>query len=295
MKILKKETVIKMKQVEHLSNEKRLLERMSSQFITTLYKTFQDAHKLYMVLRFVPGGELFTHLRKAGKFPNDVAKFYLAEIVCALEHLHQHNIVYRDLKPENVLLDADGHIKLTDFGLSKDSITGHSLTHTFCGTPEYLAPEVIHGSGYGLSVDWWSLGTLLFEMLTGLPPFYNENLHVMYEKIVRAKLNFPSFLSDKAKSFLSQLLDRNPKTRLGGGDHDAVDVKKHPFFDTVDWTKLYYKEVDVPFKPHTNRTDSTDTTYVDDEFKREMPRDTPAQTNSSLGVNFPGFTYSGTK
>jgi len=249
-----------------------------------------------MVLDYFTGGELFHHLKNTGRFSEERARFYAAEIISALEELHKHTIVYRDLKPENVLLDEDGNIRLTDFGLSKESVSSNVLTHTFCGTPEYLAPEVIHGTGYNQAVDWWSLGTLLYEMLTGLPPFYNENLHVMYEKIIRAKLTFPGYLSENAKSFLSRLLERNPKERLGGGDTDAEEVKKHPFFDGIDWVKLRKKELTPPFKPHTSRG-KEDTTNIDEEFKTETPKDTPVinsslQQRGSKPLIFPDFTYS---
>ena len=168
-----------------------------------------------MVLDYFTGGELFFHLKNGGCFPEERAKFYAAEITLALQCLHENGIIYRDLKPENVLLDDEGHIKLTDFGLSKEDIAGNQMTHTFCGTPEYLAPEVIKGSWYGKSVDWWSMGTLLYEMLTGLPPFYNENLHLMYERIVTMPLTFPDDMSEEAKSLLSGLLERDPRKRLG--------------------------------------------------------------------------------
>jgi serine/threonine protein kinase len=278
------------KQVAHTQTERKVLEEIDNPFIVSLRFAFQTGDKLYMILDFFTGGELFFHLKQNGRFNEDRARFYAAEIVLALECLHKHNIIYRDLKPENVLLDGDGHIKLTDFGLSKDSISGSALTHTFCGTPEYLAPEVIHGSGYGQAVDWWSLGTLLYEMLTGLPPFYNENLHVMYEKIIRAKLTFPSYLSAKAISFLTALLERNPKQRLGGGESNAEEVKKHAFFEGMDWDKMSTKEVKVPFKPSVSG--EKDVNYVDIEFKSEFPKDTPVQQSSIANrVNFPGFTY----
>lgn len=164
-------------------------------------------------MEYFSGGELFFHLKNIGRFSEERSKFYAAEIILAIECLHSHNIVYRDLKPENVLLDSDGHIRLTDFGLAKDGVANYDipdkdlhLTRTFCGTPEYLAPEMIARVGYGLCVDWWSLGTLLYEMLTGLPPFYDQNIHIMYEKIVRAKLILPNYLSNNCKSLLAGLL-----------------------------------------------------------------------------------------
>jgi serine/threonine protein kinase len=290
MKVLKKAQLLARKQVAHTQTERKVLEEIDNPFIVSLRFAFQTSDKLYMILDYFTGGELFFHLKQNGRFPEDRARFYAAEIVLALECLHQNGIIYRDLKPENVLLDGDGHIKLTDFGLSKDSINGQSLTHTFCGTPEYLAPEVIYGAGYGKPVDWWSLGTLLYEMLTGLPPFYNENLHVMYEKIVRAKLTFPSYLSSKSVSFLSALLERDPKKRLGGGESDAEEVKKHIFFQDMNWDKMSTKEVKVPFKPAV--MGDKDLNYVDIEFKSELAKDTPVQQSSIANkVNFPNFTY----
>jgi len=292
MKVLKKSHLVARKQVAHTQTERKVLENIEHPFIVSLRFAFQTEDKLYMILDYFTGGELFFHLKNTGRFKEYRAKFYAAEIILAIECLHSHNIVYRDLKPENVLLDDQGNIILTDFGLSKESVTSDNLTHTFCGTPEYLAPEVIHGSGYGKPVDWWSLGTLLYEMLTGLPPFYNQNLHVMYEKIIRAKLTFPEYLSPEAKSLLTGLLDRDPKTRLGSGPTDAEEIKNHPFFKEIDWKKLYNRELSPPFKPNVSDS-KEDTSNVDEEFTREVPRDTPAQPSKLQGpkVNFPGFTY----
>lgn len=293
MKVLKKQHLVARKQVKHTQTERRVLENIEHPFIVSLRYAFQTEDKLYMILDYFTGGELFFHLKNTGRFPEARAKYYAAEITLALECLHANGIIYRDLKPENVLLDDLGHIRLTDFGLSKESIVGDQLTHTFCGTPEYLAPEVIHGSGYGKAVDWWSLGTLLYEMLTGLPPFYNQNLHVMYEKIIRAKLVFPAYLSPEAKSLLSGLLDRDPKTRLGCGETDAAELKAHPFFADIDFEKLYRKEIPPPFKPKVV-DGALDTSNVDEEFKRELPKDTPiapSRLNQNAKVNFPDFTY----
>jgi serine/threonine protein kinase len=291
MKVLKKEQLLKRKQVAHTQTERKVLEEIDHPFIVSLRFAFQTHDKLYMVLDYFNGGELFFHLKANGRFSEELARFYAAEIVLAIECLHENTIVYRDLKPENVLLDEEGHIRLTDFGLSKDSISGNTLTHTFCGTPEYLAPEIIHGAGYNKAVDWWSLGTLLYEMLTGLPPFFNTNVHVMYEKIMRATLAFPAYVSPEAQSLLTGLLQRNPQARLGGGPRDALDLKEHPFFAPIDWVKLTRKEVVPPFKPYT-KDGVEDISNVPDEFKKEAPKDTPVNPSAlKARVNFPDFSY----
>jgi len=181
MKVLRKEAIIARKQVDHTRAEKAILQKIEHPFIVKLNYAFQTEDKLYMVLDFVNGGELFFHLKKEGKFSEERVRLYSAEIALALHHLHSRDIVYRDLKPENILIDADAHICITDFGLSKEIISDE-VTHTFCGTPEYLAPEVLKGQGHGCPVDWWSLGTLIYEMLTGLPPFYSQNINIMYQK-----------------------------------------------------------------------------------------------------------------
>jgi len=218
--------------------------------------------------------------------------------------MHQNRIIYRDLKPENILLDETGHIRLTDFGLSKELDPESETTLTFCGTPEYLAPEVILGQPYGQSCDWWSLGTVLYEMITGMGPFYDENLHMMYDKILRAKLTFPVdsniVVSANAKKFIAALLERNTKVRLGSGGKKGVEeIKKHPFFEGIDWEKLVKKETVAPFIPTVES--KLDTTYIDEEFISERPIDTPANSNSLLGkatpmgsqAVFPDFTFDG--
>jgi len=291
MKILKKQQLVKRRQVAHTKTERKVLEDIGHPFIVSLRFAFQTDTKLYLILDYFTGGELFFHLKTIGRFDEKRTKFYSAEITLALECLHQNTIVYRDLKPENVLLDEDGHVRLTDFGLSKESVQGKLVTHTFCGTPEYLAPEVIHGAGYGQAVDWWILGTLIYEMLTGLPPFFNQNLHVMYEKIVRAKLTFPSYFGTNAKQILTELLDRSPKSRLGS-TNDAADIKTHTFFADIDWDALLKMEIEPPFKPKVTEG-KLDVGNVDDEFKMETPKDTPVVASTLKKVNFPGFTYKG--
>jgi serine/threonine protein kinase len=191
MKVMRKDAIIQKNQVTHTKDEKSILQKIIHPFIVRLHYAFQTPDKLYMILDYVNGGELFYHLKKEGKFDVERVRFYSAEIASAIGHLHSLGIVYRDLKPENILLDRIGHICITDFGLSKEiSLDSKDGTKTFCGTPEYLAPEVLRGLGHGHAVDWWSLGTLIYEMLTGLPPFYNKNINYMYQKNINWRVNF---------------------------------------------------------------------------------------------------------
>jgi len=293
MKTLKKQMLRARKQIKNTKTERRVLELIDHPFLVSLKFAFQTDTKVYMVLDYFTGGELFFHLKHGGRFSEARARFYTAEITLALECLHENNIIYRDLKPENVLLDDDGHVRLTDFGLSKESIQGNQLTHTFCGTPEYLAPEVVQSKWYGKAVDWWSMGTLLYEMLTGWPPFYNENMHVMYDRIVRAPLTFPKDMSPEAKSLLTGLLQRDPRQRLGS-TNGMQDFKDHPFFRGIDWVALYEKKITPPFIPQTS-DGAASTDNVDDEFKMEKVKDTPV-TSSNLkdAFNMDGFTFADT-
>lgn len=289
MKVLRKDTIVARKQVTHTKAEKNILMKIQHPFIVNLNYAFQTKDKLYMILDYINGGELFFHLKKEGRFAESRVKLYAAEIVCALAHLHSLDIVYRDLKPENILLDSEGHICITDFGLSK-KLEADGGTHTFCGTPEYLAPEVLKGHGHGIAVDWWSLGTLLFEMMTGLPPFYAQNVNVMYQKILSGELRFPNYISEEAKSLLEGLLTRDPALRLGtkGGD----EVKGHPWFVDLDWEKLVRKEIEPPFKPKVRSND--DTSQIDPQFTRERPIDSVAETSvlsESVQNGFDGFSY----
>jgi len=288
MKVLRKDTIIARKQVSHTKSEKNILMKIQHPFIVNLNYAFQTKDKLYMILDYINGGELFFHLKKEGRFAEPRVKLYAAEIAAALDHLHNLDIVYRDLKPENILLDAEGHICITDFGLSKQ-IESPDGTHTFCGTPEYLAPEVLKGQGHGVAVDWWSLGTLLFEMLTGLPPFYAQNVNVMYTKILSGELKFPTYISENAKSLLEGLLTRDPEKRLGS--NGGQDIKVHPWFAEIDWEKLIRKEIEPPFKPKVQGIE--DISQIDKVFIAEPPVDSvPDQSVlSESAQNFEGFTY----
>src|SRR3989338_7123511 len=247
--------------------EKQILQEINHPFIVKLFYAFQTDEKLYLVLQFLPGGELFFHLKEETKFDVERAKFYAAQIVLAIEHLHKNDIIYRDLKPENVVLDSDGYVVLTDFGLAKTSISNATPTYTFCGTPEYLAPEILKGQGHAKAVDWWSLGILLYEMMVGLPPFYSENINEMYELILKAPLKFPSSVPADAQSLLKSLLEREEYKRLGGGPSDGAEIRAHPFFKNINWDSLYHKDISAPLKPQLN--DGNDTKYVDTEFTSE--------------------------
>jgi len=271
------------------------LQRIQHPFIVKLHFAFQTKDKLYMILDYVNGGELFFHLKKEGRFAESRVKFYAAEITSAIAHLHSLGIVYRDLKPENILLDSGGHICITDFGLSKE-IKEDEGTHTFCGTPEYLAPEVLKGQGHGMGVDWWSLGTLIYEMLTGLPPFYSQNINIMYQKILNGELRFPSYVSPEAQSLLEGLLTRDVDKRLGSGAEGSNDVKKHPFFKDIDWDKLDRKVLEPPFKPKVKNNE--DLSQIDEVFTGEKPQDSLpdhslSDTMGGKDSNFDGFTYNG--
>jgi len=243
IKILKKQHIIRLKQVEHVLSEKETLSLLDSPFVVSLYKTFKDEQKLYMVMEYVVGGELFTHLRKAGKFPNDVAKFYAAEIITCISYIHSNGIVYRDLKPENVLLDNRGHIKLTDFGFAK---VIKDRTWTLCGTPEYLAPEIILSTGHGKGVDWWALGILIYEMLVGYPPFFHDTPFKIYEKILQGKIEFPRFLDTSAKDLIKKLLKKDKTKRIGCLKNGVDDIKNHKWFKGVDWKILSGRSIPTP-------------------------------------------------
>ncbi|KAI8387511.1 kinase-like domain-containing protein [Blakeslea trispora] len=247
MKVLKKSEVVRLKQVEHLMSEKQILSSVRFPFIVDLFCTFQDETNLYMLLEYVVGGELFTHLRRAGRFTNDMTRFYASEIVLAIEYLHSKDIIYRDLKPENLLIDHQGHIKITDFGFAKKVV---DRTWTLCGTPEYLAPEIIQSKGHGKAVDWWALGILIFEMLAGYPPFFDDNSFGIYEKILMGKVQFAAHFDPLAKDLLKRLLVSDRTKRLGNLKGGSEDVKRHKWFRGVDWIGLLDKNVRAPIIPH---------------------------------------------
>ncbi|KAI4740276.1 Pkinase-domain-containing protein [Aureobasidium sp. EXF-12298] len=247
VKVLKKQQVVKMKQVEHTNDERRMLQKVKHPFLITLWGTFQDSKNLYMVMDFIEGGELFSLLRKSQRFPNPVAKFYAAEVTLALDYLHSMDIIYRDLKPENLLLDRNGHLKITDFGFAKEV---PDITWTLCGTPDYLAPEVVSSKGYNKSVDWWSLGILIFEMLCGFTPFWDSGSPLkIYENILRGRVKYPPYVHPDAQDLLSKLITHDLTKRLGNLHGGSKDVMQHPWFAEVTWERLAKKDIDAPYVP----------------------------------------------
>ncbi|KAH6587813.1 hypothetical protein BASA50_011115 [Batrachochytrium salamandrivorans] len=292
MKVLVKKDIVERQEVQHTLSERNVLIQASHPFLVGLKHSFQTPEKLYLILDYKNGGELFFYLQRETAFSEQRAKFYVCELILALEHLHKYNIVYRDLKPENVLLDCHGHIALTDFGLCKENMTFDETTHTFCGTSEYLAPEVLTGQGYGKAVDWWSLGILFYEMTTGLPPFYSENTNLMYKKILHNDLVFPPGFPPQAQSLCRGLIDRDPKRRLGAGPQDAEEIKNHPYFLDVDWNQLLKRRVRPPFKPMV--VSELDTTNFDPAFTESIAVDSlpiDAPLSETLQENFKGFTF----
>uniref|UniRef100_A0A8C1R0N4 non-specific serine/threonine protein kinase n=1 Tax=Cyprinus carpio TaxID=7962 RepID=A0A8C1R0N4_CYPCA len=298
MKILKKEVIVAKDEVAHTLAENRVLQNSKHPFLTALKYSFQTHDRLCFVMEYANGGELFFHLSRDRVFSEDRARFYGAEIVSALDYLHsEKNVVYRDLKLENLMLDKDGHIKITDFGLCKEGITDGATMKTFCGTPEYLAPEVLEDNDYGRAVDWWGLGVVMYEMMCGRLPFYNQDHERLFELILMEDIRFPRTLAPDAKSLLSGLLKKDPKQRLGGGPDDAKEIMQHKFFTGIEWQDVYEKKLVPPFKPQV--TSETDTRYFDEEFTGQTITITPPGQDDSMESfdserrpHFPQFSYS---
>ncbi len=280
MKILSKDMILRRKQVGRTQSENRILRKIDHPYLVGMKYAFQAETKLYLVLDYVNGGDLFGHLQTVKRFNVDQVRLYAAEMVLAFEHLHSLNIVYRDLKPENVLVCFDGHLKLTDFGLIKENMTSESTTSSFCGTPEYLAPEVIVGdkknpSRYGKDVDWWALGILMFEMLVGRPPFFHDDVQRMYNMIMHmpldeaiGKIHASIELPSDVRAILHAFLAKEPKHRLGFGPEDAKPIKQHSFFTSINWEALERREIPSPYRPKVK--DEMDTSNFDKQFTSEV-------------------------
>lgn len=246
LKIIRKEIVIKLKQVEHTANEKNILMCVSCPFIVNLMSYFQDKKNLYFVLEYVNGGEMFTHIHRNRRFSFEVARFFAAEITLAFEFLHNVDVLYRDLKPENILIDYQGHVRITDFGFAK-RVTDR--TWTLCGTPEYLAPEIILSRGYAHAVDWWALGVLIYEMRCGYAPFYDQNQMEMYKKIVEGKVSFPAHFQQSEMSIISGFLKGDLTRRLGNMKDGVEEIKRQEYFSGIDFEQMYSKSIPSPYVP----------------------------------------------
>ena len=298
MKVYKKSDLREKNQENNTKSERNLLTQINFPFIVEVKFAFQTDSKLFLVQEFIQGGDLFFHIHSGQKFSTQKTKFYLVEIILAIDFLHKNNMIYRDLKPENILIDSKGHIKLTDFGLSKIVTNIEEKSFTICGTLQYIAPEIISGEGYNESVDWWSLGIIMYEMLTGKLPFkFNfdnqeeQNDLNIYDK----KIKFPSWIEENAKDLINKLLNKDPEKRIGSGKEGAENIKKHPFFSDIDWNKALNKELRPPFIPKIEN--ETDIKY----FEKSLV-ESPVFSDSSLQLvynteenededDYDGFTF----
>ncbi|XP_053126593.1 ribosomal protein S6 kinase alpha-5 isoform X5 [Hemicordylus capensis] len=298
MKVLKKATIIqKAKTTEHTKTERQVLEHIrQSPFLVTLHYAFQTDTKLHLILDYINGGELFTHLSQRERFTEDEVRIYIGEIVLALEHLHKLGIIYRDIKLENILLDSDGHVVLTDFGLSKEFVSDENeRAYSFCGTIEYMAPDIVKGGekGHDKAVDWWSLGVLMYELLTGASPFTvdgerNSQTEIS-RRILKSEPPYPQEMSALAKDIIQCLLMKDPNKRLGCGPSGADEIKQQPFFQKINWKDLAAKKVPAPFKPVIR--DELDVGNFAEEFTDMDPTYSPATTPQAADKLFQGYSF----
>eukprot|EP00128_Syssomonas_multiformis_P013295 Colp12_sorted_trinity150504_noHs@18367 len=270
LKALQKSTIVELNQIEHVCNEKRIMQEMVPHpFVVRLFGTFRDTRYIYLLMELIQGGELFTILRRARRFNNDTARFYAACVVSAFSHLHAQHILYRDLKPENLLLDSQGYIKVVDMGFAKRV---KHRTYTVCGTPEYLAPEIVSGSkGHDKGVDWWTLGVLIYEMLVGITPFLADDQMVIYRNILTADVRYPSDMKPEAKNIIAGLLVKSRVRRLGNLKNKSADVMNHPFFAGMDWEALKRKQIPPPFVPQVKAMDENPNFKPEVELKSDAP------------------------
>ena len=289
MKILDKKTIISYNQEEHTKAERDLMVKVDCPFIVDIKFAFQDKQNLYLLTEFMQGGELFFHLYREKRFIDDKARFYAIEIILAIEFLHKKKMMYRDLKPENVLIDKKGHIKITDFGLSKILSKEKEKTYTICGTPQYLAPEILAGEGYDDAVDWWSLGCILYKMLIGVDPFHFSRDESLCAEMFEVDIFIPDYVTKQAKDLIKKLLITNPKKRLGWGPGGVDKIKSHSYFKDVDWEKAWNKELEPPFVPELK--DEMDLKYFDKGFTDERVESFAEEEPSSQNVVFKGFTF----
>lgn len=297
IKVLKKDVICEDDDVECTMAEKRVLALACEHpFLVALHSCFQTPDRLFFVMEFVNGGDLMFQIQRARKFPEAQSRFYAAEIICGLLFLHKRGVIYRDLKLDNVMLTSEGHVKIADFGMCKEGIVNGMLTNTFCGTPDYIAPEILKEQDYGTSVDWWALGVLMYEMMAGQPPFEADTEDDLFEAILHDDVLFPVWLTKNAILVLRALMCKKIVNRLGCSSNGERDLKTHPFFAAINWEQLERCEVEPPFKPKTKA--KTDFSNFDPDFLRERPKITPAskkQLESISQEDFIGFTFTNPK
>ena len=286
MKILDKKYIVKKNQVSHTRTERAMLEKLKHPFIVRLNYAFQDSKRLYFLTEFLQGGELFFHLRRNSGYKEKAVRFYMCQILLALEYMHNNNYIYRDLKPENILIDKEGNIKLTDFGLSKIMPPDEKTTYTMCGTAEYLAPEILFGKGYDKTCDWFSFGVVLFEMFCGYHPFKSKGQKIDPNIYLR-KTYIPDKVGKTARDLIEKLFVSNPKKRLGYKSSD--EVKNHPFFKGIDFDKVLRKEYKPPFIP--NLKDDTDLRYFDENYTQLKVDNEKQAEEEEDEFNFEGFSF----
>ncbi|XP_057442374.1 serine/threonine-protein kinase AtPK2/AtPK19-like [Lotus japonicus] len=291
MKVMCKDKIMQRNHDEYVKSERDILTKVDHPFIVRLRYSFQTKYRLYLVLDFINGGHLFFQLYRQGLFREDLSRFYAAETVCAVSHLHANGIMHRDLKPENILLDADGHVVLTDFGLAKQ-FDETARSNSLCGTLEYMAPEIVMGKGHDKAADWWSVGILLYEMLTGKPPFAGGNRQKIQLKIIKDKIKLPTFLSSEAHSLLKGLLQKDANKRLGGGPSGSEEIKSHKWFKSVNWKKLEAREIRPSFVPEVAGKHCV--ANFEERWTTMSLLDSPAASPKKGDKSFNRFSYTGT-
>lgn len=293
IKALKKDVLLEDNDLECALAERSVLMKTSRHpFLTAMHSCFQTEDRLYFVMEMVTGGDLLFAIQQVRRFTEDRARFYSAEIVLALDFLHRQGILYRDLKLDNVMLAGDGHVKVADFGMCKEDIFGDTKAHTFCGTPDYLAPEILMEEPYDAGVDWWALGVLTYEMTVGQPPFLGKSEEELFAAIMKKKVLFPPWSSSEAISIINGFTNKDQTGRLGHGADGVQSIKSHPFFAPIDWVKLENMEIEPPFVPAGSG--QGDTSNFDEEFTSEAPEVTPTDPSRVEGIDqreFDGFTF----